>query len=164
MKKLGLVIGRFQPLHAGHKFLISTALEENDEVVIVIGSAEKIDFERNPLRADERFRRVNDFLENLEIENKKLRIVILEDIDSDEKWPEYLKSNSGITDETENIFYTGDNNPPKEYMDAMENLGFQIRVVGRNKFEYEGPTGAVHMLTSATEIRNLHRNLNFAKM
>ena len=164
MKKLGLVVGRFQPLHGGHKFLIQTAIEENDEIVIVIGSVGAIDLEKNPLCADERYRRLKSFLQNLEIQEKKIRIVFLEDIDSDEKWPIYLKENSGITDMTKNTFYTGDDNLSKDYLGAMENLGFRMRTIERNGFEYEDPNGIVHALTSATEIRNLHRELNFQNL
>lgn len=164
MKKLGLVVGRFQPLHDGHKFLIRMALQKNDEVVIVIGSAGKVDFERNPLSTDERYRRLYSFVKMIEVENRNIRIVFLKDIDSDEKWPEYLKNKSGITNETKNSFYTGDDNLPKEYLEAMEDIGFNIRIVKRNDFQYEDPSGEVHIIESATEIRNLHRKLNFAKM
>ena len=35
-KKIGLTIGKFAPLHKGHQFLIETAIQEMDEVYIVI--------------------------------------------------------------------------------------------------------------------------------
>ena len=46
----------------------------------------------------------------------------------------------------------------------MESLDFQIRIIERNEFEYEDSNGAVHALTSATEIRNLHKELNFQNL
>ncbi|MGH4117512.1 AAA family ATPase [Clostridium sp.] len=36
MKKIGLTLGKFAPLHSGHKFMIDTALEEMDELIILI--------------------------------------------------------------------------------------------------------------------------------
>lgn len=153
--KLGLVVGRFQPMHDGHRYLIKMAIEENDEVVICVGSAQvKILF-----TAKERVRMVRDFLETLDLKNKKIKVKALKDIKSDEKWPSYLKGRCGITDETENIFYTGDNNLPKSYLNNMKKLGFRIEVAERNQFEYKGPDGKVYTFTCATQIRNLHKEL-----
>lgn len=36
MKKVGLTLGKFAPLHQGHQFVIETALEEMDELIILI--------------------------------------------------------------------------------------------------------------------------------
>lgn len=54
MKKVGVFIGRFQPLHLGHLATIERALTEVDELVIVIGSARTARNLRNPFTADER--------------------------------------------------------------------------------------------------------------
>ncbi|MCI8649795.1 MAG: AAA family ATPase [Anaerotruncus sp.] len=36
MKKVGLTLGKFAPLHKGHQYMIETALREMDEVIVVI--------------------------------------------------------------------------------------------------------------------------------
>ncbi|MBU3158501.1 AAA family ATPase [Clostridium frigoris] len=36
MKKIGLTLGKFAPLHVGHQFMIETALKEMDELIILI--------------------------------------------------------------------------------------------------------------------------------
>lgn len=36
MKKTGLVLGKFAPLHKGHQFMIETALREMDELIVLI--------------------------------------------------------------------------------------------------------------------------------
>ena len=41
MKKIGVILARFQPIHNGHLALIKKASVENDEVHIFIGSADK---------------------------------------------------------------------------------------------------------------------------
>ena len=152
--KMGLVIGRFQPLHPGHSFLIETALCENDRVVICIGSAQKAD----PLPVEERRRRVVERLNILGYDAELYEIIGLDDIGSDERWPLYLKEGCGITDETKNTFYTSDN-LPENYLRAMRNLGFQIRTIARSPFYYEAPDGKFYSVSSATEIRGIHRCL-----
>ena len=34
--KLGMYLGRFQPFHNGHKFIVDKMLEECEQVIIVI--------------------------------------------------------------------------------------------------------------------------------
>ncbi|NDK08034.1 adenylyltransferase/cytidyltransferase family protein [Candidatus Gracilibacteria bacterium] len=53
MQNVGIIIGRFSPLHLGHISLINYSLENNDKTIVIIGSAEKID-EKNPYTLDER--------------------------------------------------------------------------------------------------------------
>ena len=48
MKKIGVILARLQPIHNGHLALIQKASEENDEVHVFIGSADKFN-ERNPI-------------------------------------------------------------------------------------------------------------------
>lgn len=49
-----LVVGRFQPLHNGHKALIRQALERTGQVVVAIGSSTAKVGLRNPFTAAER--------------------------------------------------------------------------------------------------------------
>lgn len=150
----GLVVGRFQPLHLGHVFLIETAFRENDEVVICIGSAQKAD----PLSMEERRERIVEKLNSLGYDMRLCRIVGLNDIGSDAKWPLYLKEGCGITDEMENIFYTSED-LLEDYAKAMKDLGFQIKTVVRDSFNYEAPDGRYYTVSSATEIRGIHKRL-----
>ena len=46
--KIALLIGRFQPFHKGHLFLIKKALEKADKIIIGIGSSNMSD-ENNPI-------------------------------------------------------------------------------------------------------------------
>jgi len=52
--KVGLVIGRFQPLHNGHVALIQKAYEENDVVLVLVGSANELTNYKNPFTVEER--------------------------------------------------------------------------------------------------------------
>jgi cytidyltransferase-like protein len=72
-----LVIGRFQPLHAGHIKLIRTVLDEGNKVCIGIRNSE-ID-EKNPYSVKQRERMiVREFKK--ELKQGKLTYVVLPDI------------------------------------------------------------------------------------
>ena len=43
MKKTGLTLGKFAPLHKGHQYIIETALREMDEVIVMIYDTGLID-------------------------------------------------------------------------------------------------------------------------
>lgn len=49
MKKIGIFLSRMQPIHNAHLWMIENALKENDEVLVMIGSANKEGNTRNPL-------------------------------------------------------------------------------------------------------------------
>ncbi len=44
MKRIGLTIGKYAPLHKGHQLLIETAIKEMDEVYCIIYDTDVIDF------------------------------------------------------------------------------------------------------------------------
>ena len=46
--KVGVILARFQPIHNGHVELIRKAISENDKVVLLIGSSDKLNA-RNPI-------------------------------------------------------------------------------------------------------------------
>ena len=150
MKKVGLAVLRMQPLHPGHVSLIETAFCENDEIVICIGSAQKAE----PLPIEERRRRIVEKLSSLGYDTRLYEIFELDDIKSDEEWPLYLKNGCEIADGTENAFYTSDD-LPEDYLEAMRDLGFRIRTIERGSFDYEASDGTIHIVSSATKIREI---------
>ena len=52
--KLGLVLGRFQTFHKGHKQIIDTAVKLCGEVGVFIGSAQESGTEKNPFTYEQR--------------------------------------------------------------------------------------------------------------
>lgn len=60
MLKLGVIIGRFSGFHAGHEFLIETALSRSDEVRILLGSANRPRTVKNPWTWQERAKVILD--------------------------------------------------------------------------------------------------------
>lgn len=46
--ELGIIVGRFQALHAGHEYMIKTAVSICEEVLVFIGSSQEQGTEKNP--------------------------------------------------------------------------------------------------------------------
>lgn len=79
--KLGLIIGRFQPVHDGHLSIIERSLKENDHTLILVGSSNKLPDFKNPFTAQERLKLLHD---NLGEANYTL--VSLKDKPTDDEW------------------------------------------------------------------------------
>jgi nicotinamide-nucleotide adenylyltransferase len=90
--KRGLVIGRFQPFHNGHLQLVQQTLEECEELIIVIGSAQFNFLYKDPFTAGERIEMVHDSLIFEEINNCDFFLIPLVNFENNACWLEYLKS------------------------------------------------------------------------
>ena len=122
-KKRALVLGRFQPLHLGHVWLFKRALDECDELVIVIGSAQESGTQENPFSAEEREKMIRAVLKEERI--KRFRIYAVEDINSDNEYVDYLTGIIGRVD----CVYAGDNRLTAELF-----LKEGFRVILTNRF------------------------------
>lgn len=97
MKKVGVILARFQPIHNGHLELIKKAAEENDSVIILIGSADKVN-PRNPIpyriRKSLVYEAINKYLSEDLVD--KIQVYGLEDLtdesDNSHDWGFYLYS------------------------------------------------------------------------
>jgi len=84
-----LLIGRFQPFHRGHKYLLDTALKKFDEVVIAICSAqESYDFD-NPLTSSERMEMLWNYIKKRKL-TERVIIVPVEDIHQNRLWARHV--------------------------------------------------------------------------
>lgn len=154
MNKVGVILARFQPIHNGHLELIKKAISENDEVVIFIGSADKLN-QRNPIPYNIRKELVYTALHNTFGADilEKIRVHGLDDLtdetDNTHDWGFYLYSK--VVSITQNSNFT------IYYSDGYEIItswfpGFLLRnnislsLLARNAVE-EG--------ISATKVRNL---------
>jgi len=128
---IGLVIGRFQPLHNGHMELIQTASKECGRIIIVIGSAQDMIDQDNPFDTETRVRMVEHALREREIFNAK--VITLEDIPDDSQWVSHVEKHAGYFD----IVYAGE----EDDLDFFKGTNYKTKSVGR-----------IHNI-SATEIR-----------
>ncbi len=95
--QIGLLIGRFQPFHKGHLWLIRHALRSVDSLVIGIGSANACNAE-NPLGYEERKKMIEEVTSHEKLSNKVMKIVSLDDFYDDEKWFKNTLRQSGPVD------------------------------------------------------------------
>jgi len=87
----GFFIGRFQPYHFGHHEVIRRILEEVDELIIGIGSAQESHTLENPFTAGERILMISKAIEELNT-GKRTYIVPLEDIYRNSLWVSHVRS------------------------------------------------------------------------
>ncbi len=86
----GFFIGRFQPYHHGHHEVIRKILDEVDELVIGIGSAQESHTLENPFTAGERILMISRALE--ELNAGRTYVVPLEDIYRNSLWVSHVCS------------------------------------------------------------------------
>lgn len=91
MVKRGLFVGRFQPFHLGHLIAIKDVLEEVDELVIVIGSAQYSHNIGNPFTAGERLIMIRKALEEAAIDYSRVWIVPVPDVHLHMMWVSAVK-------------------------------------------------------------------------
>jgi cytidyltransferase-like protein len=93
--KYGVILARFQPVHNGHLALIKKAYDENDKVLLLIGSADKSNV-RNPIPFNIRRELLESALSENKMDNKCI-ILGLDDLTSEKdnniEWGFYLYAN-----------------------------------------------------------------------
>ncbi|MFX1486952.1 MAG: nicotinamide-nucleotide adenylyltransferase [Promethearchaeota archaeon] len=84
--KTALFIGRFQPFHKGHLHAITEILEDVDEIIIGIGSAQHSHTINNPFNAGERIHMIRDSLNEDGIDPSRYYLVPIPDINDNRLW------------------------------------------------------------------------------
>jgi len=87
----GILIGRFQPFHGGHVRVVENIVDEIDELVVGIGSADASHEPRNPFTAGERITMIHQALEAYET---RTYAVPIEDLDRNSVWVSHVQSMS----------------------------------------------------------------------
>ena len=82
-------IGRFQPYHLGHHQVLKDILDEVDELIIGIGSAQESHTMENPFTAGERILMISNALKEY---RDRIYIIPLEDIYRNSLWVSHVVS------------------------------------------------------------------------
>jgi len=90
--KRGLLVGRFQPFHKGHLFLVRQVFQDCDELIVVIGSAQFNYTYTDPFTAGERIMMIHASLIESGIDLKKCYIVPVVNDENNARWFCHLKS------------------------------------------------------------------------
>ena len=88
--KQALFVGRFQPFHIGHLSVIKKALEVEDRLVIVIGSAEENHEAANPFTAGERFQMIEATLSAEGILHDRYAIIPIRNVENFMLWTTHV--------------------------------------------------------------------------
>ncbi|KZX12520.1 nicotinamide-nucleotide adenylyltransferase [Methanobrevibacter filiformis] len=91
-KSRGIIVGRFQPVHNGHIQIIRNVLEEIDELIIAIGSAQLSHTPKNPFTAGERVTMVKEALNEININPNSYYIIPIPDISNHSLWASHVKT------------------------------------------------------------------------
>jgi nicotinamide-nucleotide adenylyltransferase len=135
----GLLAGRFQPFHNGHLALVRQALEECDELVIVIGSAQFNFIEKDPFTAGERVLMIHGALAGTGVDLSRCYVIQVPNDENNARWLANLRSQVPPFD----VLYSG--NPFVDYLAKSQDPSLAVKSPRfEKKKEYNG-----------TSIRNL---------
>jgi nicotinamide-nucleotide adenylyltransferase len=88
----GLMMGRFQPFHLGHLDLAKQILDQCDEVIVAITSAQFNYLEKDPFTAGERMEMIHNSLKESSLDLNRCFVVSIENQFNIATWASYLKS------------------------------------------------------------------------
>ena len=92
MRKRALFVGRFQPFHYGHLHAIKTILQEVDEIIIVLGSAQMSHELDNPFTAGERIEMIKDALDEASVDKDRYMLIPIPDAPAHRVWVSQVES------------------------------------------------------------------------
>ena len=118
-KVRGILIGRMQPVHNGHMQVISKILEEVDEIIIGIGSAQLSHELKDPFTAGERIVMISQALADAGVDSSRYYIIPMQDINFNAIWVSHVK----MLTPPISIVYSG--NPLVKQLFSEE--GFEVR-------------------------------------
>ena len=87
----GILIGRMQPVHNGHMEVIKQILDEVDEIIIGIGSAQVSHELKDPFTAGERVVMMSQALAERDIDSSRYYIIPMQDINFNAIWVSHVK-------------------------------------------------------------------------
>lgn len=143
-----VVIGRFQPFHKGHGYIVERAREEFGEVIIGIGSKEKSRTFDNPLTLDER----KDIIEGC---YPDIDIFSVRDVGDDKGWMEPVEEKlSEILDGDlqDEITLVGMNDWTKR---CFEKAGYRVRSYDHLRPEVYSGTNIRKLVLEGSEWKDL---------
>jgi nicotinamide-nucleotide adenylyltransferase len=103
--RIALFIGRFQPLHHGHIYILKNILRSNRKIKIGIGSSQLSNTLNDPFTSDERKRFLKSALEKRGISSKRYDIYNIPDIFNAKKWVDHVIS---IVGEFDSVYSNSD--------------------------------------------------------
>ena len=88
----GLMVGRFQPFHNGHLYLSHQILQECDELIIAIGSAQFNYIYKDPFTAGERVLMIHAALSESKVDLTRCYVIPIVNDENNARWLAHLRS------------------------------------------------------------------------
>ena len=117
-ENVALFIGRFQPLHHGHIYVLNTIFNLYNIVKIGIGSSQLSHLPNDPFTSEERIKFIKAALKKRKIVNKRYNIYEIPDIFNAKKWVNHVVS---IVGDFNVVFSNSD-----WVRDLFQNEGFKL--------------------------------------
>ncbi len=139
--KIGLFIGRFQPLHLGHWYSLKKTLMLADKVVIGIGSANEHGTTNNPWSFGKRKKMVEKALRQLHPQERKRvsGVVGLKDFPEDGPWADEVKNQveavAGKIKNWQEVVVVGNNPWTNRVLVEAGLVAYESGLYQRNKLE-----------------------------
>lgn len=152
-KGIVAVIGRWMPIHNGHKAFLIKLAREYEKIVIMIGSCYENGTQKNCIPASERKKMLTAILKKENIPSNKYEITPVADTETFEEWIDIVKrlcNSRGVTH-----FCTGNK---KDILDVLEKKGETLG------FEMINPEADSDFPYHATDIRRLIIEGNYEKL
>ena len=92
MTRTALFVGRFQPFHHGHLHAIRKILEDSDELLIVVGSAQMSHEPDNPFTAGERLEMIKMALAASDVPMEHYMLIPIPDAPAHRVWVSQVES------------------------------------------------------------------------
>lgn len=125
-KTLGIIIGRFQPLHDGHKEIILKAKKLCDKLVILVGSANVAPSIKNPWSYVERKNVILKFLDKNGLTFEEVQVIPLNDYKySDSQWIADVQEIANLHPTYEKKVLFGFDKEGNDYLKWFPQYGFQ---------------------------------------
>lgn len=145
--KRALFIGRFQPFHRGHLYAVKRILEEAEELIIVVGSAQMSHELDNPFTAGERIEMIRRALDAEGIDRGRYMLIPIPDAPAHTVWVSMVESQTPRFD----VVYT--NQPLTRRL--MLEAGYEVRGIELYERERYEATEIRRRILAGEEWRDL---------
>lgn len=150
--ELSLILGRFNHIHLGHKYIIDISRNLSEKTLILIGSSQESGTLRNPFSADLRKELIKAVYKN----DDSIQIDFLEDMtneyDINYEWGKYILENvKKITGKKPNIMIHGNDESRKGWFDEIDIEDVSEMIVTRKDIEISATKLRGYILTNNKE-------------
>ena len=154
MEKIrGILIGRMQPVHNGHMQVINKILDEVDEIIIGIGSAQLSHELKDPFTAGERIVMMSQALAERGVDSSRYYIIPMQDINFNAIWVSHVK----MLTPPFSIVYSG--NPLVKQLFQEESFEVRRRILAGENWQELVPNATIELLDEINGVERL-KNLS----